>query len=71
MKKMIKMVEDGKVNRMILTTKIIEFCENILLENEKLSSPSEFGFIQEEKSALVLSIQNLYIYRELEEESYF
>jgi hypothetical protein len=40
MKKIIKMVEDGKVSRNALAGKMIEFCENILSENEKVSSTS-------------------------------
>jgi hypothetical protein len=47
MKRMIKMVEDAKMSRDVLAKRLLEFCQNILIEHESPSSPAEFGFIQE------------------------
>ena len=46
MKKMVKMVEDAKIDRKKLVSMLLEFIENILCEHEKPQSPTEFGFIQ-------------------------
>ena len=51
------------MNREVLALKLLEFCQNILAEDVSLSSPTEFGFIQEEKSVLLQVVNNLTIYK--------
>ena len=46
MKKIVKIVDDAKMNKDVLVEKLLEFCRNILTEHEKPSSPTEFGFMQ-------------------------
>jgi hypothetical protein len=67
MNRILKTLEEKTaLNRPALASKIIAFCERILEETEKLSSQSEFGFIQKEKENITLIIEYLTCFRELD-----